>query len=96
MDIGRIQEAVDIGSLATYLQIQTVAGAQALQEKTSHWTSNAKTLQQRSQQFDTLQQKCIASLLMHQLVWGLSSLLRYLSPTCHSCHHPMTKMCRLF
>ena len=56
MDVPRIQEAVDIPALATYLQIQTVAGAQALQEKTSHWTSNAKTLEQRSQQFHTLQQ----------------------------------------
>jgi len=56
MDIQRIQEAVDVQALAAYLQIQTQAGTQALQEKTSHWVSNPQTLQQRSQQFRTLQQ----------------------------------------
>ena len=34
MDIGRIQEAVNIPALAAYLQIQTQAGAKALQDKT--------------------------------------------------------------
>jgi hypothetical protein len=55
MDIGRIQEAVDIGSLATYLQIQTQAGAKALKDKTGVWVSDSSGLEVRSQQFRTLQ-----------------------------------------
>jgi MutS domain V len=55
MDVPRIQDAVHIPSLKDYLQIQTQAGTTALQEKTSKWISNPKTLEQRSQQFRTLQ-----------------------------------------
>ena len=55
MDLERIQAAVDIPALATYLQIQTQAGAKALKEKTSQWISNPATLLIRSQQFHTLQ-----------------------------------------
>jgi MutS domain V len=60
MDIPRIQEAVNIPALAAYLHIQTEVGAQALEDKTRAWTSNLKTLQQRSQQFRTLQH-CLQS-----------------------------------
>ena len=55
MDIGRIQEAVDIPALATYLQIQTQAGAKALKDKTGVWISDSSGLEVRSQQFRTLQ-----------------------------------------
>ena len=55
MDLPRIQDAVHIPSLADYLQIQTKAGAEALQEKTAAWSSNRKTLELKSQQFHTLQ-----------------------------------------
>jgi hypothetical protein len=56
MDLERIQAAVDIPALATYLQIQTQAGSKALKEKTGQWISNPTTLMLRSQQFRTLQE----------------------------------------
>jgi hypothetical protein len=55
MDLERIQAAIDIPALATYLQIQTQAGTAALKEKTGQWVSNPTTLLIRSQQFRTLQ-----------------------------------------
>jgi len=55
MDLERIQAAVDIPALSTYLQIQTQAGVKALKEKTGQWISNPATLLVRSQQFRTLQ-----------------------------------------
>jgi hypothetical protein len=55
MDLERIQAAVDIPALASYLQIQTQAGRAALEQKTGQWTSNLSTLQHKSQQFYTLQ-----------------------------------------
>jgi len=56
MDLDRIQAAVDVDALSSYLQIQTQAGVQALKEKTRTWISESKTLEQRSQQFHTIQQ----------------------------------------
>ena len=56
MDLERIQAAVDIGSLASYLQIQTQAGVTALKNKTGAWVSDPSGLEVRSQQFRTLQE----------------------------------------
>jgi len=56
MDLERIQAAVDIGSLASYLQIQTQAGVTALKNKTGAWVSDSSGLEVRSQQFRTLQE----------------------------------------
>jgi hypothetical protein len=80
MDVPRIQEAVHIPSLIDYLQIQTQAGAVALQEKTSKWISHPKTLQLRSQQFRTLQQALQSSKSLSTNLHTAFSELKALEP----------------
>jgi hypothetical protein len=80
MDVPRIQEAVHIPSLTEYLQIQTQAGAAALQEKTGKWISHPKTLQLRSQQFRTLQQTLQSNPSLSKTLQTAFSELKTLEP----------------
>jgi hypothetical protein len=74
MDIARIQEAVDLPSLTEFLGIQTQVGGEALFNKTQQWISNPKTLEQRSQQFRTLQHSLQDPLFAGRLLTSFASL----------------------